>query len=236
MITLKLTETRRNITLEGCILHALSHFINLKHILKMKTIITTLLVLLIFIPTIAQQRIAKVQKINGVEVYIMAEPLREYEVVIGKGNSIKWSSFITGGLLNESVATKVTSFVNKIKKKSASENIDMDAIIYTNGKKIVAIKFTKEATDNNDRIAEVQKLNGYPVFVLNEPILDYSVEKDKGPGMKWKSFLTAGLINNSIEQDIDKYAKRFSKHFRKGNINAIQYTNGKHAIGIFLKQ
>lgn len=195
---------------------------------------TRLLFFVAFAATLAthSQNLAKVQKVNGKEVYILSEPIRPYEVVMGKGNSLKWSSFLTGGLINESVSTKAASFVNHVKKEAEKESIDFDAIVYTNGKKVIAVKFTDAATPETDRIAEVQKMDGYPVYVMSEPLEKYTVEADKGPGIKWKSFLTVGLLNNSIEQDMDKYADRFRAKLKKGKIDALQYTSGKTAIGI----
>jgi len=198
----------------------------------MKVLFTSVLFLFIQFNIVAQSKtIAKVQKVNGIEVYVMAEPLRSYDVVIGKGNSLKWSSFLTGGLLNESVSTKITSFANKIKKKAKSEGIEIDAVIYTNGKKISAIKFNDEL-GSNDRLAEVQKLQGLPVFIMNEPIINYRPKTTEGPGLKWKSMLTVGLVNNSIEQDISKYSRKMTRDFRKGKVDALLYNSGKKCAGI----
>lgn len=178
------------------------------------------------------QNLARVSKVNGIEVYILCEPVRKYEVVIGKGNSLQWSSFLTGGIINESVATKVSKFVKGVIEKAKEEKIEFDAIVYTNGKTVSAIKFTDTVTAETDRIAEVQKIDGMPVFVMNEPLKKYTVESEKGPGIKWKSFVTAGLVNNSIEQDIDKYSNRFKSHFKKQKIDAIVYSTGKECIGV----
>lgn len=178
---------------------------------------------------------ARVNKVNGVEVYVLCEPVRKYDIVIGKGNSLQWSSFITAGLINESVATKISKFVKGVSAKAKEDGIEFDAIIYTNGKNVSAIKFTDVATPETDRMAEVQKMDGMPVYVMNEPSKAYTVESDKGPGIKWKSFVTAGLINNSIEEDIDKYAGRFKSHFKKGKIEAIVYTSGKECVGVLFK-
>ncbi|MBU2526039.1 MAG: hypothetical protein KKC03_05510 [Bacteroidetes bacterium] len=182
-----------------------------------------------------QENYAQVQKVNGIEVYILAKPLRAYEVVMDKNNSVQWSSFVTGGLINESIATKVTKFVKGTKEKAEKEGIDFDAIVYTDGKDIIAVKFTEAPTPENNRMALVQELDGMPVYVMNEPVADYKVVADKGPGMKWKSFLTGGIVNNSIEQDMEKYCKRLKDLFDTGEIQAVIYTSGKTASGITLR-
>ena len=197
----------------------------------------TFLLAFLFVATIyaQDQDLARVQKVNGVEVYILSEPLREYEVVFGEGNKIQWTSFLTAGLLNESISDKVSKFVKGVLKEAEKENAQVDAVVYTNGKSVTAIKFTGEKTKDNNGIARVQKMEGVPVFVMSQPLLEYTVEKDKGPGIKWKSMVTAGLVNNSIEQDMAKYVDRFSRHIRKNRINAIVYERGKEALGVELE-
>ncbi|MFC4219057.1 hypothetical protein [Flagellimonas marina] len=175
------------------------------------------------------QNLSRVQKVNGIEVYVMSEPTNSYEVVYGNGNTIKWSSFITGGLLNESISTKITSFVNNTKKEAEKEGVQMDAIVYTNGKKVVGVNFTGQ---KDDRTAEVQVMNGIPVYIMCEPVKKYTVVTKEGPGLKWKSFLTLGLVNNSVEQDISKYLNKLEKDFRKGKVDALLYSSGKKAVGI----
>lgn len=195
--------------------------------------ITILFTLFIATSLFAQDEdLARVQKVNGIEAYILSEPLRDYEVVFGEGNKIQWGSFLTGGLTNESIAEKVAYFVKGVQKEAEKANVEFDAIVYTNGKNVSAIKFTDEATDDTDQIARVQRLKGLPVFIMSQPLLDYTMEEDKGPGIKWKSAVTGGLVNNSIEQDVEKYLKRFKKEIRKDEIEAIQYSSGKDAIGI----
>ncbi|HRN92332.1 MAG TPA: hypothetical protein PLE75_03415 [Ferruginibacter sp.] len=185
--------------------------------------------------TINAQDIARVNKINGIEVYILSEPIRKYDVVMGQGNTIQWTSFVTGGLVNDNIATKITKYVRALQDKATSEKIVFDAIIYTNGKSVSAIKFTDEKTEENDRVAEVQKMSGIPVFIMSEPLKNYTVENEKGGGVKWKSLVTAGLANNSIEEDIQKYVGKFQNLFKKGKIDAIQYSRGRDCNGIKYK-
>tara|TARA_B100000929_G_scaffold268884_1_gene238049 strand:- start:446 stop:1078 length:633 start_codon:yes stop_codon:yes gene_type:complete len=197
--------------------------------------ITLSLLCLFFTITIFAQEdlhLARVQKVNGVEAYIMAKPIREYEEVFKENNKIQWGSALTEGLANESIAEKLAYFVRGVQQAAKKDGVAFDAILYTDGKNVKAIRFTDEETRENDQIAIVNDFEGIPVFIMNEPLADFTVEEDKGPGMKWKSFVTGGLINNSIEQDVKKYTKRFKKEIKKNKIDAIQYTSGKDAIGI----
>ncbi len=195
--------------------------------------ITLLIAVLTITSFYAQDKnLAKVQKVNGIEAYIMSEPLRDYEVVMGGDKKIQWGSFVTGGIINSSIETRISNFVKTLQEKSIEEEIKFDAIIYTDGKNVSAIKFTEEKTDENERIAEVQKMDGIPLFILSEPLLDYTVEYDKGGGIKWKSLVTAGLMNNSIEQDVEQFVKALDGKFKREKIDAIMYADGKQADGI----
>ncbi|WP_457611308.1 hypothetical protein [Lutibacter sp.] len=192
-----------------------------------------ILIVALLVTTIAiSQRKAKVHNVNGIEVYILAEPVRNYEIVNTAKNSIKWGSYITGGLINQSISTKVSKFIKTLLKDYTQEGITFDAILYTSGKNMTAIRFTEEATTNNKGIATVHKLNGIPFYVMSEPVEEYKYIGTIGKGIKWKSLVTAGILNNSIEEDLVKFAKKVENKFRKGKINAIVYSNGKKAISI----
>ena len=85
-------------------------------------IFTFLFACMLFANSFGQTKnIARVQKINGIEAYILAEPLRDYEVVFGGDNKIQWTSFLTGGLVNSSIESKVSKFVKAVQDKSEEE-------------------------------------------------------------------------------------------------------------------
>lgn len=197
---------------------------------------TLVLALFLSVSIYAQKPpLAKVNKVNGVEVYVLSEPLRDYEVVFGGDNKIQWGSFVTGGLLNASIETRMSKFVKAVQEKSEAEDRKFDAVIYTDGKNVSAIKFLEEKSDENERMAEVQKMDGIPLYIMSEPIANYSVEADKGGGIKWKSLVTAGLMNNSIEQDVEQIVKKLDGKFKRGKIDAIMYADGKKGDGIKFK-
>lgn len=200
----------------------------------MKKIIVLLVIAFVSVNnSFAQKKyFAEVYIVNGVEAYILNEPVRPYEIVYGKGQGINWSSAVTGGIINNSISTKVGKFIKRIVKKATKENKTVDAIIYTSGKNVVAIKFTDEATEENLQKAKVHRLNGIPTYVMCEPYKDFRVVKSKGGGIKWKSAFTGGLLNNSIEQDLMKFAKKYKKMHRKQKIDALYYTSGKRCDGI----
>lgn len=169
-------------------------------------------------------RLARVQKIQGKEVYILSEPVRSYETVRSIRTSPKWMSILTRGVINEHVNDKSAQFVWKAGRKLKRKGVDFDALLYVDGKKINVIKFTEEATSENEGIAKVKSIKGVNTFVLAEPLDDYSVVKKVYTGVKVIPFLTYGLINNSIERDIKTLAKKTNK--KTDSVNVI-YTTGR---------
>ena len=144
--------------------------------------------------------LARVKKINGIEVYVMNEPLRKYETLVDVGTGLKAESVLTGGLINKTISGRVEQYINRAKK----ENANIDAIVYSSGKRVIGVKFKDAGTNDTEGIARVTKMKGAPVFVLCEPLNSYFVLKSKGGGIKWKSAFSAGLLNNSIEEDVEK--------------------------------
>ncbi|MGV3656785.1 MAG: hypothetical protein ACO1NX_02490, partial [Chitinophagaceae bacterium] len=117
------------------------------------------------------KNLARVKKVNGIEAYILCEPLRPYEVVVDAGTGLKAESLLTGGLVNKSIAGRVEQFVRNIMKQNAK----VDAVIYSAGKRIVGVIFTDGGNTKEAGIGRVSRVMGYPVFVMSEPLIDYSV-------------------------------------------------------------
>ena len=83
-------------------------------------------------------------------------------------------------------------------------------------------------------MARAQKVDGKYAFVMSEPEAEYvSLGTVKG-GIKWKSAVTGGLVNNSIEEDISKFMKRAQEDHP--TLDAIVYSSGKSAIAIQFKK
>ena len=193
-----------------------------------------LILIFVFSINCHSQDKAYVDKVNGVEVYILSEPVREYEVLDIKGKGIQWESFLTAGLINESISVKVSKYINKLIKEYDDQDINFDAVIYNSGKKMVAIKFTDDDIDK-ERIAKVEKIDNIPFYVMSEPVENYEFIKNIKGGIKWKSALTAGLINNSIEQDLNKFTKKARKKSKKGKNISVIYSRGKKAQLVEIK-
>ncbi|WP_026899232.1 hypothetical protein [Daejeonella oryzae] len=172
-----------------------------------------------------EKGLSRVNKVQGIEVYVLSEPLRDYEVISDVGTGISTTSAVTGGLVNESIADKISSFVRKAMK----ENSRIDAVVYSSGKRIVGIRFKDTATPTTKGIGRVKKIGGLDAYVLAEPLQDYEVLTNKSGGIKWKSAITGGLINNSIEDDLEKMAKKVSG--TGTSVDGMIYSSGKTASG-----
>ncbi len=206
----------------------------------MKTLIQSILCFLflsIAFPILAQEDmegLSRVQKVMGIEVYFLSEPIREYEVVLNEGTGFSAASFFTAGLVNETISTRASKFVKKAIEEGNKQGKEFDAIIYNSGKSVVAVKFTEEATLSNKGIGKVQKIDALDVYILSEPLQDYKLVNRKHSGIKAKSFLTAGLINNSIEQDVAKMIRRIKSdaEFKGKKVDAVIYSAGRSGIGV----
>jgi len=172
-----------------------------------------------------EEGLARVNKVQGIEVYILSEPVRDYEVISDVSTGISTTSAVTGGLVNETIADKVSNFVRKAMK----QNSRIDAVVYSSGKRIVGIRFKDTPKSDTKGIARVKKINGMDAFVLAEPLQDYEVLTSKSGGIKWKSAITGGLINNSIEEDLERMAKKVGG--TGTSVDGVIYSSGKTASG-----
>ena len=195
-----------------------------------------LLTLVLFsITTGYSQHKSKVSTFYNKEIYIFAEPLREYEILKGTNSSTQWTSGLTRGLVNPSIKDRVVGFIQKLTTEYAKKGETFDAVLYTGGKEIKAIRFTGPPTQENFRTAFVREVNNIPFFVLSKPVGDYQVVSKVSNGLKLKSFATLGFVNNSIEQDLKSFTNKVKRKFKKGKIEALIYIDKKKAHSIKFK-
>src|SRR5882724_3949430 len=96
-------------------------------------------VVLFVLNTLAQEvkGVGRVQKVLGVEVYVMCEPLREYEVIERMTTSA--TTVLTG---RQTIQKQMQEVVNRaLKRKEKGKLKDFDAIMTDDGDVIVIIKF-----------------------------------------------------------------------------------------------
>ena len=172
-----------------------------------------------------QKGLARVQKLDGIEVYILSEPLREYEVVTSVDKGIQAESILTGGLFNSSITDKVLQFIRKARKQGAT----FDAVLYSGGKSLITIKFTGNDKTNKG-LCRVRTIENAETYILCEPLEEYETIITKDGGAKWKSILTGGVINNSIEEDITLLIKKMRGE--GVTMDGVIYSGGKSATSI----
>jgi ribosomal protein L25 (general stress protein Ctc) len=136
-------------------------------------------------------------------------------------------------LVNEGVSEKASQFVKRAIKEAHKNNQEFDAIVYSSGKRVVAVKF-KEVDPELKSMATAHKIEGVQIYILCEPLNNYEVVNSKGGGLKMKSYITGGLVNNSIEEDVEQFVRKLVKDAAKDNqrIDGLVYGAGKSASGI----
>ncbi|MEM9982436.1 MAG: hypothetical protein AAF734_08065, partial [Bacteroidota bacterium] len=123
--------------------------------------------------------LAKVQKVNGVEVYFLNKPTRTYEVVLNRKSGLKAGSIFSQGLVNESISDRVARLVKRAKRKAERKEKDWDAILYEGGKQVQIIRFTEAASPQTQQIAQVSEIKSTKVYILAEPLQAYQVVNSK---------------------------------------------------------
>jgi hypothetical protein len=183
--------------------------------------------------TIFAQTTGRVDKIQGIEIYVMCEPLRPYETVFEIASGAKAASLLTGGVVNEGISDKASQFVRRATKEGKKENKAFDAVVISGSKTAIAVKFKSDGSGDKG-LAKVRKIEGLAVFVMNEPVKDYTTVVDASGGLKAKSYFTGGIVNNSIEEDVEQFVRRVKKEAEEAKkpIDAVVYSSGKRAIGV----
>ncbi len=205
--------------------------------------VTTVLILSSFTPekgTESKIGLAKVSKMDGVEVYFMSEPLRKYSVVVESGGllgnaSVK--SLATGGMMTPTASDKANQLVKNAVKNATKDGKQIDAVIYSNAKSAVGVKFTEDANENNDGIGKVKKIAGVDVYAFSEPLAPYEMISEGKAKAHGGSFATGGILNSSIEDDLTKLVEKAKDDAGRqvGQLSAVIYNSGKTGIGIKYK-
>jgi hypothetical protein len=84
-----------------------------------------------------KDQMARVSKIDGIEVYLMSEPIKPYEVIDDLGSGLQFGSSLSTVTIDE----LTQHYVEAAKKVGKKKDKTVDAVIYTSGKKAVAVKW-----------------------------------------------------------------------------------------------
>src|SRR5690606_2182710 len=104
----------------------------------MKTTILAALVLigLIAATTNEENDLARAQRINGKYVFVMCDPLQEYEIIETVSTSV--SALLAG---QQSISEQIKEMVNKAVRRERKGKFEFDAIVTQDGDNAVLIKF-----------------------------------------------------------------------------------------------
>lgn len=181
--------------------------------------------------------IAKVNQVNGVDIYFMSRPLLSYKIVFNSGDlfsDIDLKSIFWGGMVRAHVNEKMEKIVNAAYRKSEREKIPIHGVLYTGGNKAVAIQYV-ETEIPADRLAKVDLKNDVEIYVLSIPYKkEYEIVKTasaKSGG--FTSMVTNGLVNSSMDDDIQELLDRLN--IKKLKPDGVIYLEGKKGNAIKFK-
>ncbi len=188
-------------------------------------------------------KLARPVKYKGTLVYVMSEPVDDYEVIENLNSA--GAQFLTA-LVSESSADalnieeligKMINRAEKLKKKGKMESYD--AIITKDGNEGTLIKFKER---KNEYLARPEKEKGVMAYIMSEPVDDYEVVDNLTTA--GSQFLTALVSESSadaqtVEQLVGKMIDRANKMKKKGKIESydgIITKNGDEGTIIKFKQ
>ncbi len=173
----------------------------------------------------AQEVLAKVNTIDGKEIYILNEPVKRYEVVEEVRTGLKIASVLTRGLYNEDILDKVAQFSRRAERKLSKEDKEFDALLYQNGRRAQAIRFMEKKSDQKDGVARVIEFKGVYTFILASPMQEYHVQESIRGTIKLLPLFTNGFLNYSIANDIGSYVRKANR--KSEDVYAVKYDTGR---------
>lgn len=181
-----------------------------------------------------QERQARVESMQGLDVFVMNKPVSSYKVVLRMKPlslaNLNIKSLATSGLIRESASDKMNQYVNQVLRQAEKDSIHVDAIIYSGGKGAVGIVYTEE---NNRGLASVKKVRGVDVYAFCTPLKSHDVLKTK---RATSGFIVAnatwGIVDSSIDKDMEKLVKRAKRSNNKLGTTGVMYNSGKKGESI----
>jgi hypothetical protein len=188
----------------------------------------------------SKKGLARVNKLEGVELYFMSEPTRKYVKVNesdGLLGNVSVKALGSGGLSTPTIEEKAQRLVKNTVTMASKDGKQVDAVIYSGGKYLIGIKFVEAPTPQNDGIARVKKINGIDAYVFSEPLAPYEkISEGKAKKRNSSSLITAGLVNSAIDEDLTKLVKSAMDDDINTTEFGVVYTTGKTGIGIKYQQ
>lgn len=141
--------------------------------------------------------LARVQKNNGLYVFVDNEPVMEYEIVDRVKSSISWSG-------------QFSEIRNKLIRKAVSDFPNADGIVITmsssSADRAIVIKFKEGQNKDDFGLAKVNKANGLLVFSDCEPVSEYEIIEREKVSFSWSGAYQAvrdKLIKKALKDTPD---------------------------------
>jgi hypothetical protein len=179
--------------------------------------------------------IAKVKRINGIDIYFLSNPLVNYTTVFNSGDllsDIDIKALFWEGMATSDVDDKMNRIVNATYRKAKREGKTVTGLIYTGGNRALAINYT-DTDIKGEQFAKVNIVNGVQIYVFSEPTKTYDIlTKARAKSGGFLSVMSDGVLNSNMDDDINNLIERLNS--KKNPIDAIIYNSGKKGVGIKL--
>ena len=200
----------------------------------MKKLILLSLSLLAITIAYSQGKQAQVDNVQGLDVFILNQPVAKYKVVVRMKTfsmaNLNVGTIATQGADRESASEKVNKYVNQILRQAEKDSIEVDAMIYSGGKSAIGIVYTE---DENQGVATVRQMYGLDIYAFCQPLTAYDyVQTKRAMSGYMGSSATYGVLDSSIEENVEKLAKRLKRKKKKHGTTGVLYNSGKKGGGI----
>jgi hypothetical protein len=170
----------------------------------------------------------KVNKIQGKEVYVMCEPIREYQVVDKVSSTV---AQLVG--ISPTISNMVSTMVNRAVTKETKGKVDpWDAFITSDGNSGILIKF-KEGGEENKGVGTVTKMLGKEIYIMCEPLREYETV-DKVSSAFAQILGISPSIDKMVQTMVETAVEKESKG-KIGNFDAVITSDGDNAICVKFK-
>lgn len=183
-------------------------------------------------PEIDGTRLAEVDRINGMDIYFMSQPLLEYEIVGYAGNFVSdinlkniWK------LSGTNLKSRMSMLSQAVFEKAQEMNEVVNGLVYSDGTSVLVIRYLKDS-QNKVNLAKVDTLYGHELYILSKPYMKtYDITNtEEFKSGEVVSLFSLGLISRPMIDDIEVLVKYIRS--QKKNSNAVLYREGKSGSGI----
>ncbi len=180
--------------------------------------------------SLEKRAMARVQKMEGIEIYIMSEPLRDYDIV----EEYAFPRIKKRGRTNQEIAEEHKNALNVAAQKAAQKTSThlqtVDAIIYTGGDHATMIRFKDRALSSKG-LARVYKISGREMYVMCDPMLEYEIAFDMTHAVDYdENIAVSENLGNLMKEAIIRSKESFVP------FDALIYTGGNNAVAVRFKK